>query len=430
MLPTVAHAQAEMSILRRATARGAAAPRRDAAAVHLPVINQMPFVRFLGDPDWIRLLTGRDLRHRRARHQPAHRASPVRCRSATRSSWASAPTQRSVLGGESSRQPVGSRPPDLDLAARRRHLRRARRDPRVADRGAGPRAVPRHRHRRPRVHRHPPVEGAPRDLRRRRGRAATSRRSTSACGRRTTRSSTSPSDGHWLWFDITGTRRPTCSASRCWCCVTLVAEEHHPHPYRARAAGDPRPRRRRRGDGRAGGQVQADRVRRRSSFFAGVAGALFASFVGKLPPETLDLILSVEFIAILLIGGAGTDGGRADRHVLRRAVAALRRGDRRLGRRAGRAGRCLGQRLGPVISSGAAGDGGLISTADVGARVRTAGEPPRRTDLRRHSSSSSCCSSRSVSTGSGSRSATTGRDGRSATDRRHGRVLRHTKFDR
>lgn len=46
-----------------------------------------------------------------------------------------------------------------------------------------------------------------------------------------------------------------------------------------------------------------------SSFFAGIAGALFASFVGKLPPETFDLILSVEFIAILLIGGAGTTAG-------------------------------------------------------------------------------------------------------------------------
>jgi branched-chain amino acid transport system permease protein len=46
-----------------------------------------------------------------------------------------------------------------------------------------------------------------------------------------------------------------------------------------------------------------------SSFFAGIAGALFASFVGKLPPEQFDLILSVEFIAILLIGGAGTTAG-------------------------------------------------------------------------------------------------------------------------
>jgi branched-chain amino acid transport system permease protein len=46
-----------------------------------------------------------------------------------------------------------------------------------------------------------------------------------------------------------------------------------------------------------------------SSFYAGVAGALFASFVGRLPPEFWDLVLSVEFIAILLIGGAGTTAG-------------------------------------------------------------------------------------------------------------------------
>ena len=46
-----------------------------------------------------------------------------------------------------------------------------------------------------------------------------------------------------------------------------------------------------------------------SSFFAGVAGAVFASFVGRLPPESWDLILSVEFIAILLVGGAGTIAG-------------------------------------------------------------------------------------------------------------------------
>ena len=46
-----------------------------------------------------------------------------------------------------------------------------------------------------------------------------------------------------------------------------------------------------------------------SSFFAGIGGALFASFVGTLPPETWDLILSVEFIAILLIGGAGLTSG-------------------------------------------------------------------------------------------------------------------------
>ena len=46
-----------------------------------------------------------------------------------------------------------------------------------------------------------------------------------------------------------------------------------------------------------------------SSFFAGVAGALFASFAGKLPANQFNLALSVEFIAILLIGGVGTISG-------------------------------------------------------------------------------------------------------------------------
>lgn len=46
-----------------------------------------------------------------------------------------------------------------------------------------------------------------------------------------------------------------------------------------------------------------------SSFFAGVGGALFASLAGKLPATQFSLLLSVEFIAILVIGGAGTVAG-------------------------------------------------------------------------------------------------------------------------
>lgn len=46
-----------------------------------------------------------------------------------------------------------------------------------------------------------------------------------------------------------------------------------------------------------------------SSFFAGVGGALFASLNGKLPALEFSLFLSVEFVAILLIGGAGTVSG-------------------------------------------------------------------------------------------------------------------------
>lgn len=46
-----------------------------------------------------------------------------------------------------------------------------------------------------------------------------------------------------------------------------------------------------------------------SSFYAGVAGALLASFVGRTIPERWDLFLSVIFIAIVLIGGAGVVTG-------------------------------------------------------------------------------------------------------------------------
>ena len=43
-----------------------------------------------------------------------------------------------------------------------------------------------------------------------------------------------------------------------------------------------------------------------SSFYAGIGGALFASYNGRVAPVQWSLFLSVDFIAILLIGGAGT----------------------------------------------------------------------------------------------------------------------------
>lgn len=46
-----------------------------------------------------------------------------------------------------------------------------------------------------------------------------------------------------------------------------------------------------------------------SSFYAGVAGALLASFVSRTIPEAFGLPLSVQIIAIVLIGGAGVVSG-------------------------------------------------------------------------------------------------------------------------
>jgi len=46
-----------------------------------------------------------------------------------------------------------------------------------------------------------------------------------------------------------------------------------------------------------------------SSFYAGIGGALWASYNGRMAPVNWSLFLSVDFIAILLIGGAGTVAG-------------------------------------------------------------------------------------------------------------------------
>ncbi|GIS98489.1 MAG: branched-chain amino acid ABC transporter permease [Acidimicrobiales bacterium] len=46
-----------------------------------------------------------------------------------------------------------------------------------------------------------------------------------------------------------------------------------------------------------------------SSFYAGIGGALFASFSGQIPPEQWSLIGAVNFVAALLIGGMGRVSG-------------------------------------------------------------------------------------------------------------------------
>jgi branched-chain amino acid transport system permease protein len=46
-----------------------------------------------------------------------------------------------------------------------------------------------------------------------------------------------------------------------------------------------------------------------SSFYAGIAGAMLATITGFIEPGTYDLFLSVEFLAMVLIGGAGTLAG-------------------------------------------------------------------------------------------------------------------------
>ncbi len=46
-----------------------------------------------------------------------------------------------------------------------------------------------------------------------------------------------------------------------------------------------------------------------SSFYAGVAGGLLYSMVGRLQPETFGFPLSIDYIAMILIGGVATVSG-------------------------------------------------------------------------------------------------------------------------
>ena len=86
--------------------------------------------------------------------------------------------------------------------------------------------------------------------------------------------------------------------------------------------------------------------------------------VGKLPPETWDLILSVEFIAIILIGGAGTTSGALLGAffvvLLPKFVETVAHwmGDQA-------AGDSAASQVWDVLVSTAPGDGGLISTGQV-----------------------------------------------------------------
>jgi branched-chain amino acid transport system permease protein len=115
-------------------------------------------------------------------------------------------------------------------------------------------------------------------------------------------------DGHWLWFDVSDTQKQYLFLAVLLLVFLLIAKNI------ART--------------RTGRALQAIRDRdiaaevmgvpefkykmiafATSSFFAGVAGALFASLAGKLPATQWSLVLSVQFIAILLIGGVGTVSG-------------------------------------------------------------------------------------------------------------------------
>ena len=116
-------------------------------------------------------------------------------------------------------------------------------------------------------------------------------------------------DGHWLWFDVTGAQKTYLLMLALLAVAVVVAKNIH-RTRTGRAFQAIRDR------DVAAEVMGVPEVRYKviafvgsSSFYAGIGGALFASFSGRINPEYWDLILSVEFIAIILIGGAGTTAG-------------------------------------------------------------------------------------------------------------------------
>jgi branched-chain amino acid transport system permease protein len=46
-----------------------------------------------------------------------------------------------------------------------------------------------------------------------------------------------------------------------------------------------------------------------SAFFAGLAGGLYASYINSISPEAFDVMVSVDVLTMLLVGGSGTIAG-------------------------------------------------------------------------------------------------------------------------
>jgi branched-chain amino acid transport system permease protein len=102
-----------------------------------------------------------------------------------------------------------------------------------------------------------------------------------------------------------------------------------------------------------------------SSFFAGIAGALLAAFFGQSTPEAWNLLLSVQFIAIILIGGAGTTLGTLLGSFFVVAIPRLVETGTRLLQDSIVEGGVMGA-IGDVLISTGSGDFGLVGAQAVG----------------------------------------------------------------
>ena len=184
-------------------------------------------------------------------------------------------------------------------------------------------------------------------------------------------------DGHWLWFDVTGNQKTYLFCLALLGVAVLVAKNLVRTPHRPGVAGDPRPRRRRRDDGRPRGQVQGHRVRHlvvlrrrrrrrvrlvRRPAATGVLGPRPVRRVHRHPPHRRRR----------------HDRRHAARHVLRRAAAAVHRGVRRMDDASRPTATVRGRRSGTCSSAPAPDDFGFVSTAQIAPGFPLPVSRPRR----------------------------------------------------
>ncbi len=203
--------------------------------------------------------------------------------------------------------------PDLDLATSLSHRCSPHWHPCVAGRGSSPGPVPGHRHRGPGVHWSTCRRHASRIRRRCRIRSPLA--STGVpLWRRTEANEDNPlvdfsNDGTWFGFlDLSDSQKTFFFLFVIVVVATLLAKNLM-RTRTGRALQAIRDR-----DVAAEVMGVPEREYKRlgfaiSSAYAGVGGALFAVNLSRVGPPEWNLLLAVDFIAILLIGGAGTIAG-------------------------------------------------------------------------------------------------------------------------
>ena len=207
---------------------------------NLPIINQLPFVRFLGDSDWIRLTTqavifaiaalGPEPAHRRRRpglarsrllhgHRRLRRRLPRR-RGGRRDTWGHELPMWIWLPGAGitrrARSASSSPPPPSACAG----STSASSPSGWCSSASTCRACC------------PRSPGRPRS-------GETSRRSSSSWWKEEEPVISFAEDGHWLWFDISGNAKTYLFCLALLGFVRARRQEPRPHPHRPGAAGDP-----------------------------------------------------------------------------------------------------------------------------------------------------------------------------------------------